>query len=464
MLSPKDMGRDTLRHTRDRITDVAVEKKSPVTVVPAGSVAIVVRSGILERTIPVALVPFNTTLNQDMKAIQTHPGISPRWVAWALRAFFAPEIMRQCRKSGTTVASLSTDALMDFRIPLAPSPEQGRIIELIEDHVSRLDVAVDYVRRSKGQVAKLRQAALTRALKGEGIPLLLEEGTARDLLPSSPVVQSGYPWKLPEGWLWAKLGDLFFKVYVGTTPSRKEPSLWSGSVPWVSSGEVNFSRISETREKKISPSAVGNWETRVHPPGTVMIAMIGEGKKTRGQVGILDIEAAHNQKNCASIRVSETRVLPEYVFLALEQRYLESRRASSGGNQPALNKAKVEAIQIPLPPLATQRHIVAAIEEFSVMATHFHSVIEGSLSKASSLRRSIFLTHAFGGKIAPQDSADEPAVSLFLGRSGQQHGIRFNRPKRAGRSTGPGGREEVPPPPHSSQTSVFLATQQELPL
>ncbi len=89
---------------------------------------------------------------------------------------------------------------------------------------------------------------------------------------------------------------------------------------------------------------------------------------------------------------------PSTFFLALEQRYLESRRASSGGNQPALNKAKVEAIQIPLPPLATQRHIVAAIEEFSVMATHFHSVIEGSLSKASSLRRSIFLTHAFGGK------------------------------------------------------------------
>jgi hypothetical protein len=103
--------------------------------------------------------------------------------------------------------------------------------------------------------------------------------------------------------------------------------LWDGDIPWVSSGEVAFNRIKATRET-IAPSAVSGGK-RLHPPGTVMLAMIGEGK-TRGQTAILDIEAAHNQ-NCASIRVSETRILPEYVFAFFKERYLETRRGSSGG-------------------------------------------------------------------------------------------------------------------------------------
>jgi type I restriction enzyme S subunit len=53
----------------------------------------------------------------------------------------------------------------------------------------------------------------------------------------------------------------------------------------------------------------------VVPAGTVMLAMIGEGK-TRGQPAILEVPAAHNQ-NCASIRVDGTGVSSEWVFTFL---------------------------------------------------------------------------------------------------------------------------------------------------
>lgn len=76
-LSPKDMGPEVLRSTQDRITPAAVGGSS-VKIVPAGSVAVVVRSGIIERTIPVSLVPFDTTLNQDMKAVAPRPGVDAR--------------------------------------------------------------------------------------------------------------------------------------------------------------------------------------------------------------------------------------------------------------------------------------------------------------------------------------------------------------------------------------------------
>lgn len=85
-LSPKDMGHEVLTDTVDHITTTAVAG-SATRLVPAHSVAVVTRSGILERKLPVALVPFETTLNQDMKAVVPRPGVDARWVAWGLRAF-----------------------------------------------------------------------------------------------------------------------------------------------------------------------------------------------------------------------------------------------------------------------------------------------------------------------------------------------------------------------------------------
>ena len=65
------------------------------------------------------------------------------------------------------------------------------------------------------------------------------------------------------------------------------------------SGEVAFCKIERTHET-ISDIGLDNASTRVHPSGTVLVGMIGEGK-TRGQAAILDMPAANNQ-NCAAIR------------------------------------------------------------------------------------------------------------------------------------------------------------------
>ncbi|MCZ9343216.1 restriction endonuclease subunit S, partial [Streptomyces sp. TRM76130] len=202
--------------------------------------------------------------------------------------------------SSTATPSLRREDLEAIRLVIPPLAEQNRIVEALEDHLARLDAASAALRRSLARTAHLRQSTIRRALRGQGITPLRGEDAAEDFQPRSLLAPHEQPWSIPEGWLWTTIGSLF-KVYVGTTPSRKVPELWSGSIPWVSSGEVSFGRISGTREH-IAETAVGNRKTRLHPPGTVMIAMIGEGK-TRGQAAILDIEAAHNQ-NCASIRVS----------------------------------------------------------------------------------------------------------------------------------------------------------------
>lgn len=406
-LSPKDMGPSVLQGTQDKITTNAIAN-SAAKLVPPSSVAVVTRSGILERTLPVALVPFETTLNQDMKALIPSDDIDPRWVAWGLRAF-ERELLRDTRKAGTTVASIEMPRFYEFKLPVPPLHEQQRIIDVLEDHLSRLDAAALATVRADTRAHLYLRASLAAGLRGTLVADDLSEGDAKALTRGAAFTPSGEDrgWTLPDGWAWARLGDLF-EINVGSTPSRANPALWDGDLPWVSSGEVAFGRISSTRER-ITRGAAGNPATRIHPPGTVMLAMIGEGK-TRGQAAILDVEAAHNQ-NCASIRVSQTDILPEYVYGYLEERYLETRRGGSGGQQPALNKKAIQHFPIPIAPLGTQRKLVEAWADARARATRLSGQLE-VLRKRHILLRQALLAAAFSGQLTAGPADTERVEGL----------------------------------------------------
>jgi type I restriction enzyme S subunit len=173
---------------------------------------------------------------------------------------------------------------------------------------------------------------------------------------------------------------------VGATPSRKEPRYWGGSIPWVSSGEVQFGRIAETAET-ITEFGLANSSTQVNPAGTVLLGMIGQGR-TRGQAAILDIHAANNQ-NCAAIWVSRTPIPPEFVYYWLMSRYKETRSEGSGNNQQALNKSLVEAIPMPLPPLAEQRRIIAEVDRRVSIAHKIAAAVDANLARAQALRQAV---------------------------------------------------------------------------
>lgn len=214
--------------------------------------------------------------------------------------------------------------------------------------------------------------------------------------------------ELPEGWVWSSIGECFY-VGVGATPSRKEPNYWNGEIPWVSSGEVQFSRIAKTRER-ITQEGLNNSSTQINPVGSVMLGMIGEGK-TRGQVSILDIEAANNQ-NCAAIWVSNTDIQSEYVYYWLWSQYEQTRRGSSGNNQPALNKSIVESIPFPLPPSNEISEIVALVSTSMDQIERQEQSLELSFKQSSAQRQNI-LRAAFSGQLVPQDPNDEPASVLL---------------------------------------------------
>ncbi len=300
----------------------------------------------------------------------------------------------------TATPSLRREDLEAQPIVLPLVPEQRRIVAILEEHLSDLDAAAAGLARVERRSATLIDSVLRKGFSGVLFEDDLSEGSGADLVlritgrePSADG-HPGYP-----KWATAKLGDLF-EVSVGATPSRGSRELWSGDLPWVSSGEVAFNRITATKET-IHRAAAGSPTSRIHPAGTVLLAMIGEGK-TRGQAAILDIEAAHNQ-NCASIRVGRTPILPEYVYYFLKRRYVETRSAASGGNQPALNKARVQAIEMPVAPLATQRRLVTAFDSVTSASGRLVAATDRSRRKGESVRRAL-LAAAFSGRLTGRGS------------------------------------------------------------
>lgn len=431
-VSPKDMKFSIIGETEDKITAAAVEGSS-AKYVREGSVLMVMRSGILKHSFPVAVTDRTVTLNQDLRALTPYPGVDPTFVARYL-ALAQSRVLTDCAKDGTTVDSIDVAALERLPVPVAPLAEQRRIVARVDALFAEIAAGEAALVEVRKGLDIFRRALLRAAVTGE---------LTKDWRAANPVSETGHDLlarivghrasngaakrrprhaddvkrvddtalsKIPETWTWSTLGALF-EISTGSTPSRTEPALWHGGIPWVSSGEVAFCRIRSTRET-ISAAGLGNPATRLNPIGTVLLAMIGEGK-TRGQCAILDVPAANNQ-NAAAIRVAATPIPPEFVYHVLEERYFRSRRESQGGNQPALNAGKVAEMPIPLPPLREIEEILRRISEATAAHADALVVLDAEATDAARLKQSI-LKAAFEGRLVAQHGTDEPA-SVLLAR------------------------------------------------
>ena len=242
--------------------------------------------------------------SNHMTRLRPPQGIDPTSWRTKLHWLWMKGYFKTILNNHVNQASVASKRLLETLIDVPPFAEQQRIVIDLERYFARLRDGLSGLRRASALLSLWREATLVRAFRGKLVEEDLSEGDARDLRGRFTAAAVEGPWALPNQWIWRRLGDLF-TVSIGATPSRSDASLWGGGIPWVSSGEVAFNHIDHTRET-ISIAALPDPGSRIHPPGTVMLAMIGEGK-TRGQAAILDISAAHNQ-NCASIRVSETLI------------------------------------------------------------------------------------------------------------------------------------------------------------
>jgi type I restriction enzyme S subunit len=137
-------------------------------------------------------------------------------------------------------------------------------------------------------------------------------------------------------------------------------------------------------DELVTPAAVKAHRLRVYPPGTLLVALYGQGK-TRGQVAALEIAATINQACAAICPLDGIPPMQGYLKLLLEKQYDEMRSLSAGGAQPNLNVQKIKEVFVPLPPLAEQRRIVAKVSQLMALVDELETQLAASRATAANL-------------------------------------------------------------------------------
>ena len=167
----------------------------------------------------------------------------------------------------------------------------------------------------------------------------------------------------PDGVEYKSIGS-FAQCVAGATPNSKDPSLWDGNIPWMSSGEVN-KRIIRSTDRCITQRGFDSCSTKMIPAGAVVVALAGQGK-TRGTVARTRIELCTNQSLCAII--SDANVDSDFLFHYLVSQYNNLRAVSSGdGTRGGLNLKMIREYRVPVPPLEVQREIVIILDQFATL-------------------------------------------------------------------------------------------------
>ena len=161
---------------------------------------------------------------------------------------------------------------------------------------------------------------------------------------------------IPDGWQRVRLGDVA-EVQTGGTPSRSEPVYWGGNIPWMASGEINQRRLKGTAEQ-ITQEGLDNSNAKLFPPGTVMVAMNGQGT-TRGKACVLGMEASCNQ-SLAAMLAGENTTNP-FLFHVLDAAYHQLRDITGDGRS-GLNLELIRGFQLLIPPLPEQQAIAAVLD------------------------------------------------------------------------------------------------------
>lgn len=341
--------------------------------------------------------------------------------------------------SGSAQPNCNASKLATISLPLAPLAEQRRIVAKLETLLGKVDASQQRLAKISVLLKRFRQSVLAAACSGRLTADWREENptieTAEVLLArikekrlalaktqkEKTQIEEVFDERnlrddegdvglddIPGTWLSCRIGTMG-AVCNGSTPSRKQPEFWDGTIPWVSSGEVRNNLISETCER-ITEAGYEGSSVRLLSRGSVLVAMIGEGK-TRGQTAILNIEATINQ-NIAAAVLDHGLVASAYLWRWFQLQYEATRERGGGSGPQALNCQRVRELPFVLPPLPEQQEIVRRVEGLFALADQLELRLAKARGQVENLTPSL-LARAFAGQLVPQDPSDEPAGKLL---------------------------------------------------
>lgn len=114
---------------------------------------------------PTNICPTAAVIGRGLAAIRARDHVDQRYLHWAITATVSSLIEKAM---GTTFAAVTAPKLRTHVVRIAPFPEQRRIVDILEDQLSRLDAADAGLARSARLTAVLRSATIARVAEGAG--------------------------------------------------------------------------------------------------------------------------------------------------------------------------------------------------------------------------------------------------------------------------------------------------------
>lgn len=205
-------------------------------------------------------------------------------------------------------------------------------------------------------------------------------------------------------WEEKRIND-YAECRAGATPDTKNSDYWdNGTIPWMSSGEVNNKFIYST-EKKITQLGYDKSSTQLLPINTVVIALAGQGK-TRGTVAITKTEVCTNQSLCGILNSSELN--SEYLFQFLSSQYKQLRASSTGGDESrgGLNLQIIGNFRLPYTSFAEQQKIADFLSNVDSIIIAETKILNSLQKKKKALMQKLFTRQL---RFKSDDGKDFPA-------------------------------------------------------
>lgn len=182
---------------------------------------------------------------------------------------------------------------------------------------------------------------------------------------------------IPEDWKNVFFEDVLQGFTSGATPYRGNPEYYTGDILWITSSELNYGYIYDTKEK-ITEEAVRKTNLTTHPPGTFLMAITGlEAEGTRGRCAIVGSDATTNQ-SCMALYPIQEEILTEYLFYYYQSYGDElAFKFCQGTKQQSYTAGVVKILPINIPPtLKEQRAIAEVLSDVDALIAKLNALIE----------------------------------------------------------------------------------------
>jgi restriction endonuclease S subunit len=285
----------------------------------------------------------------------------------------------------------------------------------------------------------LRISILQQAIGGKLVPQLAADGNAQDLVDNirehkaelirekklkkdpnesyiyrddeghfmerigkkEPVcIDDDLPFAVPDGWTWARLGEMI-NLLSGRDLAPSEYFSIKSGIPYIT-GASNF------KNGEIEINRWSNNPVTISHAGDLLITCKG----TIGEMAYNNIGDVHIARQIMAISTEYINISYIEIILKSQLHNLEKKAKSM---IPGISRDVLIDFLLPLPPLAEQERIVKKVEELMPLAEKFEKqseeleLLNGALP--GKLRKSI-LQHAIKGLLVPQLAADGNAQDL----------------------------------------------------